>query len=330
MNGAPSTVDVPGHHPWLDGVLSEREMLIVAGGYRCGTTSVFSHLAAHPEIDPSLIKEPAFFFSLRLNENPQVSYPKGHEAWAYLSMFRRSKARVLLEGTSNYLNDPGSAARIARALPGAKVVLLLREPVARLVSWYRFLRLQGNLAADVSFEQWIETQLADPRATEARPYPLQAVDHCRYARYVADYLRVLGRDRVLTVWFDDLLSSPKATLQRIATFAAIDPSFYDRYEFRRENESMQIRRKRSFALYRKLHRGLCRLLRPWPRLEHEFKVQLFGVVEPRLLPYFTEPAPAPTVPPALAQRLRRHFVADLQELQSLLGETAPWQREAPG
>lgn len=324
MNDRGPSLNVESAHPWLSGTLTDEPMLIIGGGYRCGTTSLFSYLAGHPEISPSLIKEPCFFFSMRLAQQPSA-YPSGHEAWAYRSMFRKKGARVLMEGTSNYLNDPGCAARIKRALPNARVVLLLREPVARLVSWYKFLRLQNQLDPGMTFEDWIRRQLDDPRPVDERPYPLQAVEHCRYSRYVDEYLRVLGPERVIVLWFDDLKRDPRATTQQVCDFAGVAPEYFDDYQFSTRNESMKIARPRLFAAYRKLHRGVFRLLRPWPRLQHELKVQLFGVVEPRLLPLFAGPANPVHVPEHLARTLRRCLRDDLAPLGSLTGMEVPWQ-----
>lgn len=319
---------VPGaaRHPWVSGRLTEEDVLIVAGGYRCGTTSLFSYLAAHPDVNPSLIKEPGFFFSLRIAQQPPA-FPPGHEAAAYRSLFRRRGARLLLEGTSNYFNDPGSAGRIAAALPHGRVVVLMREPVARLVSWFKFLRLQRQIDATLDFETWIRRQLEDPRRTTERPYLLQAVEHCRYAGYLDEYMRVLGRERVLPLWFDDLKTDPRATLRRVCRFAGIDPAFYDDYAFPRQNESMKIRRPRLFRAWQMLHKGAARLLQRWPRLQYEMRAQLFGHVEPRVLPFFTGPADAVDVPPALARELRAHFIDDLAPLQDLVGTQAPWQAE---
>lgn len=315
-----------GTHPWVAGTLTDQQMLIVAGGYRCGTTSLFTYLAAHPQINPSLIKEPGFFFSHRITQRP-AAFPPGHEAAAYRSLFRRAGAHVLLEGTSNYLNDPGCAGRIAGALPNARVVVLMREPIARLVSWFKFLRLQRQIDPAVSFETWIRRQLEDARAIDDRPYLLQAVEHCRYAQYVEDYLRVLGRDRVLPMWFDDLKSDPLGALRRVCRFAGIDASFYDAYAFPRQNESMKIRRPGLFKLWQRLHKGAARLLQPWPRLQYEMRVQLFGHVEPRILPFFTGPADAVDVSAQLTSDLRAHFVDDLAPLSALVGSQAPWQAE---
>ncbi len=311
--------------PWLRGVLTEQDMLIIAGGYRCGTTSLFSYLASHPDINPSVIKEPAFFFTLRHREQPQTSYPPGDEVWAYLSLFRRRRAPVLMEGTSNYLNDPGCAERIHAALPGAKVVILLRDPVARLESWYRFLRFQHQIDPQLSIDAWVEQQLADPRATEQRPYPLQAVDHCAYAAYVESYVRVFGTQRLLPLWFDELKADPHAVTQRVCRFAGLDPQRLGRAQFRTENASSRIRYLRLFTAYRRSHRVLIRLLQPLPRCQFRFKTWLFGRFEPWLLRRLTAPADRPALSPALVRRLRAHFAADEARLAAILHSAPPWR-----
>ena len=70
-------------HPWVEGVITEEPVLLIVGSYRCGTTSLFDYLAAHPALRPSIIKEPGFFFSERWAAQPSF-YPPGEEARAYL------------------------------------------------------------------------------------------------------------------------------------------------------------------------------------------------------------------------------------------------------
>jgi len=317
---------VRGWHPWIRGPISQQEALIVVGGYRCGTTSVFTHLAGHPEVNPCAIKEPAFFFSLRWREQPPV-YPPHHEAETYLGMFRKRTGRVLLEATSNYLNDPGCADRIAAGLPQSRVIILLRDPVSRLVSWYKFLLLQGWLSPTVGFEQWVRDQMDDRSAVDVRPYHMQALEHGRYSRYIAEYQRAFGSARVLTIWFDDLQREPREVMQRICTFAGISPRFYDRYAFPAQNEAMKMKRPRAFAWYRAAHRRFFAAFRRFPRFQHRLKEILFGVIEPSILWLFTGPADPVEVPAQLKLELQRYYASDLTDLASVTGQSVPWQRD---
>lgn len=311
-------------HPWVPGVLSRDPFLIIAGGYRCGTTSLFAYLADHPEINPCTIKEPGFFFSLRLAETPPA-YPRGHEAQAYLSMFRKRAGRVRMEATSNYLHDPGCARRLRAALPAARVIVLLREPVSRLVSWYRFLLLQGWLDPATGFEQWIEAQLADPRPTEQRPYPERAVAHGYYAEALSEFHDVFGREAVHAVWFDALKRDPASVMRGIYRFAGLDEDHYAGRTFRSQNEAMKIGRPRLFAAYRALHRPLFAAFAASPLLQFRAREWFYGRLEPRLLGLFTAPADPVVVSPVLERRLRQLYRSDLAPLRALLGEDAPWR-----
>lgn len=315
-----------GWHPWIkDGApLTRQPALLVVGGYRCGTTSLHSHLAGHPGINPATIKEPAFFFSVRWQDRPPI-YPPGHEAQAYLAMFRRRSGRVLLESSATYLNDCGCAERIAAALPGARIVIALRDPIDRLVSWYKFRVFQGWARPDAGFAPWVEAQLADPRPPGQRGYFENALHHGRYASYVAEYLEAFGRERVQFVWFDELTCDPRTVMRRLCDFAGLDPAYYDTYGFPRQNESMKIRRPRAFRIYRAIHgRFFGAMRRVSPRLNFRLRELLFGVLEPRYLGLFTGPADPVTVPPALARALRDYYRPDLAPLAQLTGRRPPW------
>lgn len=315
-----------GSHPWIPGggPLTLQHALIIVGGYRCGTTSLHAHLAGHPEINPSTIKEPAFFFSARLTDDPPI-YPRGHEAEAYLAMFRKRSGRVLLESSATYLNDPASAARIARAMPNARVVIMMREPVARLVSWYRFRILQGWTSPRTPFEAWARAQLEDPRPAAERPYFQNALHHGLYAHYIPAFLRAFGRERVHFVSFDDMRRDVAATVRDVCCFAGITPDHFDRYEFPRQNEAMKIRRPLAFRVYRRLHGALFGALRaPFPRLTFRLREHFFGVVEPKLLGFFTGPADEVEMSPALREALVDYYRADLEPLREILGRPAPW------
>jgi hypothetical protein len=309
-----------GTHPWLQGELSDREALLVVGSYRCGTTSMFTYLAGHPDINPATIKEPGFFFSQRWQDDPPA-YPRGHEAESYLSLFR-GRGRVLLEGTSNYLHDPGCAARIHAALPNARVIIMLREPVARLISWYRFLQLQGWLGKDVAFEDWVRQQMDDPRPVNERPYALQALQHGNYAADVDVFLKTFG-EHAMVVWFDEFKRDPERVMRRVCALAGIDPAYYQGYRFDTRNESMQIRSERTFRWYRGAHRGFFRLFRHFPRLQFRLR-ELFYSREHLITPLFTEPAEPVRVPMALRAELQAYYRPGVAPLRAVTGEDPPW------
>lgn len=320
--GAPG----PGGHPWVRGPISAAPFLIVAGTYRSGTTSLYTYLAGHPQVAASSVKEPAFFFSERYRQ-ARPAYPPGHEVEAYLSLFKpKPDARVWLEATPNYLHDPGCAERIRYALPEARIVVVLRDPVERIVSWYKHVRLQGWLPEDLPIGDWVARQLAAPAAPAG--YVDLALGHGRYAADLARYIEVFGRERVLVLWFDALERDPRAAMRRVAAFAGLDPAYFDAYDFQPQNSAMEFKHRAWFTRYLRLRRLLGAPVRRFPRLRFRIK-ELLNAIEPWYVRLLTRPARAVGLTDAQRAALRAYYRDDAAALARLTGEAVPWSGEAP-
>src|SRR5438309_2284856 len=103
--------------------------LIVIGAARCGTTSLHKYLAAHPEIAMSREKELSFFVE-------EKNWSRGL-GW-YAAQFG-AQAPVRGESSPAYSAFPlyrGVPERMARTVPDAKLVYLVRDPIARIASHY--------------------------------------------------------------------------------------------------------------------------------------------------------------------------------------------------
>ena len=103
--------------------------LIIAGVNKAGTTSLFSYLTQHPEIGGSSIKEACYFLPVRYgNKVAPIS--------EYQALFKDSLlCPVIMEATPGYFYGGYSLANeINKTLPDTKVIILLRDPVTRLLS----------------------------------------------------------------------------------------------------------------------------------------------------------------------------------------------------
>lgn len=101
---------------------------IVAGAQKAGSTSLFAYLAAHPDVDQPLVKEVNYF---------DLWAHRGHDWYGRHFPVARDDGRQTGEASPMYMVHPLAMARIARDLPDVKIVVILREPVSRLVSHYR-------------------------------------------------------------------------------------------------------------------------------------------------------------------------------------------------
>lgn len=102
-----------------------RPNLVVIGAAKCGTTSLHEYLNAHPQIAMSREKELDFFVA-------EKNWSRGLD-W-YEAQFEDAPIRG--ESSVSYAAFPeyqGVPERIVRALPDARVIYLVRDPVERVV-----------------------------------------------------------------------------------------------------------------------------------------------------------------------------------------------------
>jgi hypothetical protein len=106
--------------------------LIVIGSAKCGTTGLHRYLDLHPEIAMAAAKELDFFAGTQ-------NWQRGVE-W-YESQFRPATVRG--ETSPSYTQYPrvaGVPARMAQVVPSARLVYIVRDPIERTISAYRFRR----------------------------------------------------------------------------------------------------------------------------------------------------------------------------------------------
>jgi hypothetical protein len=104
---------------------------LIIGAMKAGTTTLFRWLGEHPACQLPADKEPHFF-------SRDDHYARG--VGAYTALFEGIPRRLLTGEASVGYSRPEyaqvSAARITALLPGAKLIFLARDPLARTRSHY--------------------------------------------------------------------------------------------------------------------------------------------------------------------------------------------------
>ena len=238
---------------------SHAKHLVIAGVTRAGTTSLYNYLADHPNVARSTIKETRFFLAsdelkrmhrfeegLDAYENyfPNVSGGRGG--------FRGDFRGIRLEATPDYFYCPLAAKRIAESLPGSHVVLIFRDPIARLISWRRYAVQNGLLDPAVSLADYIDRQFAVDADDTPPPQHMRALREGRYARYLDPWLEHFNQDQLTVLSYSQLLNEPAALVKQLCNRLGLDPAFYDRYDFKVHNASRPVRLPGIHAAYRSL------------------------------------------------------------------------------
>ena len=130
--------------------VSNYQYLIVGGTTKAATTSLFNYLADHPAICAASYKETRFFLDKEYPLPSKYRYDSDIEVYNLL-FSACDEDQFRLESTPDYLYCPSACERIATFLPRAKLVFSLREPISRLISWYRFAKQIGQVATNPQF-----------------------------------------------------------------------------------------------------------------------------------------------------------------------------------
>lgn len=267
---------------------------LVIGAQKCGTTTLYEDLRAHPNIN-ILEKESSW-----LLEDPGSSATRGSKP------FDRPPGHLTGEVSTKYsmlpLIDAVGAAK--NRLRTVKVIYIVRDPVARVVSHHHH-----HLAAG----------LVDPDINVAVRECAELVDNSRYATQIRPWMDAFGAESVRVVKFEDYVSDRAEGSRSLHSFLGVEAIHLPGLDVA-HNISTEKRvatgawaRLRSTPAYRQ---GLRKVLPESMRRK----------ITHRVLPAPIERPEAPT--PDTLEWLVTELAAEVTGLASLLEELPWWDLEA--
>ena len=242
------------------GALNEKTFLLIAGQPKAGTTSLYNWLKQHPQVCAATLKETRFFLDADYPLSRPATFDGGNLD-AYGALFTAPDRAVFMEATPDYMFSPGIL-RAAEALPKAFVVVLIREPVSRLISAYRFFRQRGLLKQDMSFDAWIAYQ-NDLVIEPGTPPQYRALDHCDLDKHLPP-LRAAFGDRLIELDFQALQENPLALVNAVAGRLSIEPVSEDALDLSKKNITVAPRWPAVTRLYSRIHRETSQRLTQFP------------------------------------------------------------------
>lgn len=299
----------------------KNQYLIIGGTTKAATTSLFSYLAEHPEICAANTKETRFFLDSDYPLSSRYRLEDGMDK--YERFFGHCcDNRLRLEATPDYLHSPGTPQRIRNSLHAVRFVFILREPISRLISWYRYARQIGSLPEDVSFGEYVELQRQSP-STATRAQHLLALEQGCYSRYLRDYLDLFGAADVHITFYEHLSSDPEHVLRGICAFAGVESAFYSTYHFRTLNKTRTMKSATLNRYYMQMHFNVRKYTCNKP-IVHSVLRWMRLRIEPKYLQLNTKPDPEIALTASTKSFLDSYYHNDLASLEALLGRTAYW------
>lgn len=182
--------------------------VVIIGGQRCGTRSLFQYLRGHSGVAAAARNE-VHYFDLHHDRGPR---------W-YAAHFSARPGLLRLEASPYYLFHPLVPQRIADELPDARFLVLLRDPASRAYSHYQMMRDKGR--ETLSFEEALreeDSRLVEIGESASQLFLSCARALCRSARTV---VRTLPRERFLVTISEEMFSDGPSSIARVCDFLGL-------------------------------------------------------------------------------------------------------------
>lgn len=213
---------------------------LIVGAQRCGTTSLYRALAQHPLLAKPVLHKGVHYFDVAYSRG--MSWYQGHfplRVGAALLKRRYGLRPLAFESSPYYLYHPLAGERIARDLPGVKLIVLVRDPVERAFSAHSH-ELARGFETESNFEYAVELEakrlagaeaslIADPDSVHHSHRHHAYLARGRYAEQLDRLEPLFGRDRMLVIDSHKFFATPERVYDRVLEFLGVphmgDPVF---------------------------------------------------------------------------------------------------------
>ncbi len=227
-----------------------RPSFFIIGERKCGTSSLYRYLIAHPNVLPCALKEPNFFgkgptyveknikkyWTLfppqKATEAIKFDWPELNEQGILYEeevIVERQKAVEYITGEASVNTFYEVAPELVkRYLPNIKLILLFRNPIERTFSHHRMYQRFQEEGRDLGFEvQDFETDMLKELAQINKGGKGHYLSPSIYLPQLQSWIKVFGKNQIRVYFAEDLreISTAKTIMTDIQNY--LDLPFFD-------------------------------------------------------------------------------------------------------
>lgn len=299
----------------------DKQYLIIGGSTKCGTTSLFNYFEFHPGVCSCSMKESRYFlepdYKLLAARRDHTMHP------VFGSLFESCHAGLIrMEATPDYLYSEHALRRIANEIPNVKLVFILRSPVGRFVSWFKYSKQLGLIDEQTSLSQYLEMQST---ATDGLQH-LRALEQGRYSEYLNKAYEIFDTKQILVCFYEELVADPKALCEKICRFANLDSDYFNGYQFKVYNKSSTGKASMSSRIFKKFKRLLKPVKQRLPKVIRK-KLKLAALQIDTVLAKTDDDNPSKFQHSSeTSDRLYNYYADEAKRIDQLTGLLPPWSR----
>ena len=173
---------------------------VAVGPHKTGTSWIYNYLNDYQQVAlPTKVKE-TFFFDRK--------FDRGLD-WYFSHFTQLNPGQKFGEIAPSYFSSTEATQRIYEHNPHCKILVTLREPVSRLVSFFMHMKQRGEVEPQTSFIEAID-----------RKEVLK--DTALYYYHLSRWIETFGADNVRVMFFERLQSSPEVFAKELCQKLEID------------------------------------------------------------------------------------------------------------
>jgi hypothetical protein len=215
---------------------------IMIGAQRCGTTSLFRALTAHPQLMRPLFHKGVNYFDL--NYYRGADWYRSHFPLAEIARCRTARygPAMAFEASGYYLYHPLALQRLAGDLPAIKLVAMVRNPVERAFSAYKHEYARGFEQESFERALALEDERLAGEVDRMRDDPAyESFSHRhhsyrrrgQYAEQLERALALVPAERVHVIQSEAFFRHPADEYRRLVSFLGLRP--FELADFRQHN-----------------------------------------------------------------------------------------------
>lgn len=208
---------------------------LIAGVIKGGTTSLFRYLSAHPGVCGATVKETCYFHGAKYGVDLE-------DIREYAGHFKHCQGETIrLEATAGYFDGGYAVASAVHAVLGSstKIIVVLRNPVDRVISFFHFAKAMLWIPRDMDFETFVDLCEEMPAQEKKlrKNSAFFALEVGKYDEFLVPWESFFGSS-LRVCFFEDLKNNPKALVGELWSWMGLQTENVDNSIFSIENRTV--------------------------------------------------------------------------------------------
>ena len=282
---------------------------VLIGVQKAGTTSVYDWLSQHPEIyAPFYLKDVPIFLkgnydlkNIIENENLKnknyKTFLSGYVGYLY-------KASISAENIKNFDQD-------------AKLILILRDPINRVKSAYKYAVQRGLENRDISTALRTEL-LKEYKYDEEVSFQMDYINQSLYSNSLKVFLNFFEEKQIFIGTYEEMVKDKEKFIKSLFEFLGVNPKFKPEFSYKNKTEGgyrFKIINKLIYNRYYYPNNSFLKAIKSVIPLKVKY------LIAKKLSELNTKKVEIDTtINPQIENKLKKIFREDIKELEKLTGK----------